>query len=111
MSFFTEDLELFNDLLAEFGIVGGMQFANRARDVVVSSKVTSFEMQGNNYDRQISRAIIGRSSDNTDLIALWNENTPQNKPVVTISGESFQLAEMANDEALATVKFLGKLLQ
>jgi hypothetical protein len=106
-----EDLDLFEDLLADFGSVAGMSFANRDRDIVVSNKVTSFEMQGNNYDRQVTREIIGRQSDNADLILLWNSNTPQNKPIVVIGAESFQLADMANDEVLATVKFLGKLLQ
>lgn len=110
---FTDDsAALFADLLDEWPAGRlGMEYHGTKRDVVKSMANPSFEMEGNNYNRNMDCEALCLRSSNLDLIEDWKVSSKNKRPIVTLLGEKFQAMEMQDEESAACVKFTCRLLQ
>jgi len=116
MSTFTEDLEeLWTDLVAEFGIAGGLSFNDQTGiDCVLTPFSTKYPMSAGPYNENIDTEIDCLRAD-ADGRGLLNAVRNNARPKVTVTRDGiarvFQVFELQDDDtADPCIKLLSKLM-
>lgn len=95
----TEDmLELWHDEVAEFGATA--TYESWTFDCIKNPIQSTFMLTPHAYDKQADTVIDMLRSDaiTNGIYALVQNNPIQKRPVLTISGNTYEVQKMENDE-------------